>query len=299
MGDFFVIDAQLHEPSVATKWDGSDTATRHRVLTESLIDYMDAVGVDGVILHATKEDEWARAVAAQYPKRIGLVFRGRNIAEEPDVEERVAAAAQAPHQVGIRVVLGVPHTGEEVVRFKAGVYDRLLAAMEQNRMPLFLMATWNLGLAAEIAERHPDLTIILDHLGIPQPPTQPLDTPLFKELDNVLALARFPNLGVKFSGAPGLSLESFPFDDLWVSLRRYVDEFGADRLMWGTDISRYDGRVGFHRRDDVPDAYQGRHSYAEALYFVIATDRLSEAEKREILGGTAQRLLNWRVAPAD
>jgi hypothetical protein len=39
--------------------------------------------------------------------------------------------------------------------------------------------------------------------------------------------------------------------------------------------------------------YEGKHTYAEALYFVLTTDQLSEDDKRAILGGTAQRLLGW------
>jgi predicted TIM-barrel fold metal-dependent hydrolase len=291
--DLLIIDAQLHEPSVSGDWEGADAETRERALTEALFDYLDAVGVDGVLLHATRQLEWADRTAARYPDRVACVFGAATVAEEPDVEERVAAAKRAGRQVALRLVLGVPRTGEQVARFRAGVYDRMLAAMEENRLPLFLMATWHLPIAAEVAERHPNLTVILDHLGIPQPPTQDVDEPRFKALDEVVTLARHPNIAVKFSGAPGLSAEPYPFRDLWPQLLRYVEAFGPDRLMWGTDISRYDGRVGFHRRPEVPDDYHGKHGYAEALHFVRDTDQLSESDKRAILGGTAQRLLGW------
>lgn len=290
-----IIDAQIHEPSVSADWDGADEQTRFRALTESLLDYMDAVGVDGVLLHARSEVPWAKWMAASYPDRVACVFKADTIAEEPDVDERVAAAKRSGREVGFRLVLGVPRTGEEVARYRAGVYDPMLAACEQHEMPLFLMATWHLALAAEIAERYPDLTVILDHLGVPQPPTQELDSPRFKAVDEVVGLARYPNVAVKFSGAPGLSEEPFPYTDLWPQLMRYVEAFGPDRLLWGTDISRYDGRVGFDHKEGVPlEDYPGKHTYAEALYFVLCTDQLSASDKEAILGGTAQRLVGWR-----
>lgn len=288
-----IVDAQIHEPSVSGDWEGADEDTRERVLTEALIDYMDAAGVDAVLLHATREHAWAQGTAVGHPNRIACVFGAATVADKPDVEERIAAVKQSGWQVAIRLVLGVPRTGEQVALYEAGAFDRMLAAMEHNDLPLFLMATWHLPLATQIAERHPGLTIILDHLGIPQPPTQPLDSPLFKALDDVVALARHPKLLVKFSGAPGLSEQPFPYEDVWPHLMRYVEAFGPDRLMWGTDISRFDGRVAFHRRPDVPDDYPQKHSYAEALHFVLATDRLSAEDKRAILGGTAQRVFGW------
>ena len=67
-----VIDAQMHEPSVSGDWTHADTDTRDRVLSEALFDYMDAVGVDGVLLHATEHAEWALKVAAAHPMRVAV-----------------------------------------------------------------------------------------------------------------------------------------------------------------------------------------------------------------------------------
>jgi hypothetical protein len=47
---------------------------------------------------------------------------------------------------------------------------------------------------------------------------------------------------------PGLADEPYPFHDVWAPVRELVDAFGADRLLWASDIGRFRGRVGWHVR---------------------------------------------------
>ena len=49
-----------------------------------------------------------------------------------------------------------------------------------------------------------------------------LDTPPFKALPELLALARHPNVAVKLCGAQALSREAFPFSDVWPRVREFV-----------------------------------------------------------------------------
>jgi predicted TIM-barrel fold metal-dependent hydrolase len=290
-----IIDAQIHEPSVTLPWSEYDLSVRRSVLAEVLLDYMDAVGVNRALLFPIRDDpEWPESVAHRFPERIKLVTKAPLIAERPDVRECVQEVGRSTSHAGLRLVLGVPRSGEEVARYKAGIYDPLLDACQKHSVPLFLMATWYLHLVADIAARYPDLLIILDHLGMPQPPTQEMDSPPLKALPEVVQLARFPNIAMKFSGGPSLSGEPYPYEDLWPHLMQIVEGFGSERLMWGSDISRFDGRVGFERRPKSPESYPGKHTYAEALYYIRDTNHLRAQEKADILGLTARRLLHWR-----
>lgn len=285
-----ILDAQVHEPIVSGSWPGASQAAREEVLTEALLDAITAVGVDAVLLHPVRERSWAEHAASLHPRRIACVFH-----DDGSGAEHVGAARASGLQVGTRIILGMPRNGEEVARYRAGAYDDLLAALEEHSLPLFLMATWNIRLAADIAERFPRLTVILDHLGLPQPPTQPPDHPRFRALPEVLALARHPNVAIKVSGAPSLSVQRFPFADLGNHLRALIDAFGAERLMWGSDWSRFDGRLGFWRQPLIPADFDRKHSYGEALYWVHADDALSPAERGLLLGGSARRILGWPV----
>ena len=99
------------------------------------------------------------------------------------------------------------------------------------------------------------------------------------DLPKLLALAAYPNVRVKISGACTLSREAFPYDDIWDPVLRIIDAFGIDRCMWGTDSTRTSGMLttskASHRfaipisvRQRSVEAH-GRHA-AEGLSLVAA-----------------------------
>ena len=57
-------------------------------------------------------------------------------------------------------------------------------------------------------------------------------------MPDLLALAKFPNVAVKATGAPGYSSEAYPFRSMHTYLRQIYDAFGPERMFWGTDISK-------------------------------------------------------------
>jgi len=54
----------------------------------------------------------------------------------------------------------------------------------------------------------------------------------------MLALAKYPNVAVKLSGAPSYSSEPYPYRNIHKYIRQIVDAFGSHRCFWGTDITR-------------------------------------------------------------
>ena len=288
-----IIDAQLHDPAPWMDWTTRDVDTQNDVISELTFAYLDALGIEGVLLFS---DEWGAAAARKHPERFAYVPHVSP--DVPDIDAVVAdAKAKRAHGlVGLRVLIGWPLDGSEAERLKAGVWDPVFAACQKHGVPVFLFATRHLPLALPVAERYSELQLIIDHIGLRQPPMDEPESPPFKHLDQLLELARFPNVGVKLCGLPSLSREPYPFLDVVPQLRAIVDAFGAERLMWGSDIGRFYGRVGVGRFE-VPNAlgdYPGKHTYAEALGFIRYSEALSEAEKTAILGGTIERLLGWR-----
>jgi len=69
----------------------------------------------------------------------------------------------------------------------------------------------------------------------------------------------------------------YPFEGLWPFLRRAVDAFGADRVMWASD----------HGGD------QTGKSWGELFYCMPACTALSKAELEWVLGGTVRKILQW------
>jgi len=59
-----------------------------------------------------------------------------------------------------------------------------------------------------------------------------------EHMPNLLALAKYPNVAVKATGAPGYSTEIYPFPIMQDYLKKIFDAFGPGRMFWGTDISK-------------------------------------------------------------
>jgi len=80
---------------------------------------------------------------------------------------------------------------------------------------------------AELAGEFGDTPMILDHLvraahGLPE------------EYREVLRLARFPKMVMKFSSVQYSSKQAYPHDDAKPLIRRVWDAFGPERVIWGS-----------------------------------------------------------------
>ena len=107
---------------------------------------------------------------------------------------------------------------------------------------------------SEIATRFPRLRLTLDHLGL----HEGKDDEAFKHFANVIALARHPNLCVKTSCLPLYTSDAYPFRWLHPYIRQVYDAFGAQRMFWGSDLSR------------LPCSYrQGVTYFTEALSWLM------------------------------
>lgn len=289
-----IIDAQIHQPAPWLAESEADTERESRLATEIALAYMDAAGVDRAVLSANaKEWGWAEFVTVSAPERLAVTASNHFDPEAPDIEEKLAELKSNPSLIGYRQAVNYPPGAAEKVQ--DGRFDRLFSACAKLGLPVMVLALGDARLVDGIARSNPDLSLIVDHLGVPQPPGLPpafleADNPPFKSLPQVLDLAKYENVSVKFSGAPALSTAPYPFDDLWPHLSQLVEAFGPDRLMWGTDIMRVTGRVA-HKPWKID--FPGLHSYAEAVGFLRDTDRLSESDKEQMFAGTLRRILGW------
>lgn len=290
-----IIDAQIHDVGPWYDWATSNPETQHQLLTELVVAYLDAVGVQGVLLFPGGETESAAFAAASLPARFAYV---PPIAPDmPDIDGTVLRARKLRDNglIALRAIVGWPLDGREVQRFDAGAWDPIFAACERHEVPVFLFITRWLTRVADLAAKYPRLKIVLDHLGLSQPPLDEAEQPPFKSLPQLLQLAEQPNLYVKLCGLPALSQQPYPYPDLTPHLRAIVDAFGADRLMWASDTTRFAGRIGLGRFQNprTIGEYPGKHTYAESLHFIRDHGALTTAEKKAILGGTVRRVLQW------
>ncbi|MFJ8937347.1 amidohydrolase family protein [Streptomyces sp. NPDC102365] len=287
-----IIDAQLHLPRPWSTWPYGDDSYPS-LLTEVVLAQMDAAGVDAAVLvslSGVAPAAWCGAAVARHPDRLAAVVTPDETA--PDIAEQVARAYEDPGVLGLRINVAFPPDALE--RLRAGAYEKLLTAAEQYRMPVCVLAPGALPDIAAVARTHPELPLIIDHMGLNQPPLIPADAPPWRDLGHLLSLASLPNIFVKLSGAPTLSDKPYPYPDIWPRLRQILEAFGADRCMWATDQHRVFGRL--HGFDPVP-RYPGYHSYAQGLHYLLDRPELSELEKTALFGGTMRRVMGWTPTP--
>jgi L-fuconolactonase len=315
LSPYDIIDAQLHEPAIRLDWSDTSREVRHRVLSEVLIATMDAVGVGGAVLFPA-DTEWATGLAAAFPDRFRVVpplapgghlrsFTPEGVVNRldplaPDIAQRLAEFAGEHLCVGFRMMdrrtLPESVAGIDPVE----LFGPVLQACRDLGVAIFLSSAGDTVVPRAMAEAFPGLLVVIDHLGLHQPPTNVRETPPFKDLESLLALAEVPNIALKMTGVPTLAEQPFPFADLWSSLRRLIDAFGTGRLMWGSDISRIQGKMG-HDLRLYPDyeRYEGLHTFAEAVHYLRETDQVTEDERAALLGGTVRSLLRWPSSAAS
>lgn len=113
--------------------------------------------------------------------------------------------------------------------------DWIWPAAEEAGLPLALAAANFLPKVGAIAARHPDLKLLIDHLGMPLRQT---DDAALTNLSQLVALSQYPNIAIKATAAPGSSTEPYPYRNLHNYLETLFDSYGPSRMFWGTDITR-------------------------------------------------------------
>ena len=246
------------------------------VTGDDMVAAMDAIGVDGALLVSPftmyrYDASYAIAVHAAHPGRFGLIKPVDPA--DPAVAETIADWAATDGTVAIRLML----RGDAPADPADPGINRVLAAAARHAMPVNLMCTGRLEQAERLAARNPDTMLVIDHLGLPQPHEPPAPAAPFADLPKLLALAGHANVAVKISGACTLSHEPFPYRDLWDPLGRIFDAFGFDRCLWGTDWTRATALL----------------TYGQGVEAFRVTDRLSEADRAALMGGSLARVYKW------
>jgi L-fuconolactonase len=277
-----VIDSQVHAyeaDTPARPWidriTGPAQATGHDQIAA-----MDAAGVDGAIIVSTYttyryDSSYAQQVHAQFPDRFALVKPVD--ATDPAVAENIAQWSSQPGAVGVRVMLTMAENKDPL---DPGL--NLALAEGGRRGQVVNLFAWDaLDEAHALAARHPNTSVVIDHVGLRQPRRpEPQDTvgpDRWADLPKVLALAELDHVRIKLSGAATMSRQAFPYDDIWDPLLRIIDAFGVERCMWGTDWTRAVKML----------------SYDQAVEAFRQTTRLSDSDRAMLMGGATEATYGW------
>jgi predicted TIM-barrel fold metal-dependent hydrolase len=175
----------------------------------------------------------AFAAVRNYPGRFAIM--GSVPLDQPGSRALIKRWRDQPGMLGLRYTF----LHEPARRWlEDGTLDWLWAAAEDAGVPIAALATDSLAALGRIAERHPGLRLTIDHLGGRGGLTTLKDAAALTHIPQLLALAKFPNVAVKATGAPGYSSEAYPFPAMHIYLRQIYDAFGPRRMFWGTDITK-------------------------------------------------------------
>jgi L-fuconolactonase len=273
-----IIDAQVHiwkPESPERPYAKEDASKPHRPVPlgyEDLLREMAQAGVDRVILVPPSwegyRNDYALETAQKYPDRFAVM--GKVPLNDAASKTRIATWLKQPGMLGFRI--SFRHSGTHAF-LDDGTADWFWADCERYDIPVMIFAPFAVAKIGAIAERHPNLRVIVDHMGLN---TQWKGKDLSPGVDVLLKFARFKNVGVKLSCLPCYVDEAYPFPTLHEQIRRVVETFGAQRLFWGTDLSQ------------LPCSYrQAVTLFTEELEFLTAQD------KEWILGRALAEWLRW------
>jgi predicted TIM-barrel fold metal-dependent hydrolase len=228
-----IVDAQVHI------WaSGPPTNPNHRQVEvfskDSLLKEMVEAGIDAAVLHPPGWDPNGNDVAVdaarQHPDRFAIL--GHFPLDRPESRSLPDHWKDRPGMVGLRFALLQPH---QRVWWTDGTMDWLWPAAERAGLPVALLAADFLPIVGQVAERHPRLKLLVDHIGRAGAVK---DAAAFANIADLVALARYPNVAVKATGAPSYSSEPYPYRNIHPYLHQLYDAFGPERMFWGTDITR-------------------------------------------------------------
>lgn len=274
---------------------------------------MDALGIKSVLI-----DEWwmgtpghpfyrvsnsavrtasptAELASWTYPGRFSYLVRVDY--RDPELRNVVRFARDATYARAIRISPGMSR--KEIAALAAGEFDGVFSAASEFGLPLFVMIAGNAPLLVPYLRKYPDLKVILCHCGTPPgarmraaiaqleglPDSKDYwakvgDEPIAQAFDKVLRMANWPNVALKWAHAPMMfDQPGYPNEGTRPFLRKALKAFGAERVMWASDIS----------------ANGTGETWAELLFAIRNIPDLSNEEREYILGRTARTWLDWKV----
>ncbi|HEY3643191.1 MAG TPA: amidohydrolase family protein [Xanthobacteraceae bacterium] len=272
-----IVDSQVHQWKAQTPdrpWPPGRVAQLPEPFGyDKLLPMMNEAGVDRVVIVPPswegERNDYALEAATKYPDRFAVM--GRIPLSSPLAPALLPQWKQQKGMLGIRLTFN----GDQAAWLTDGTADWFWPAAEQAGIPVMFFGG-KMSNYSRIAERHPQLALIIDHMGLS------LDIAKADKraeaIDQTVALAKFANVSVKLSAAPAYSFEPYPYRDMAPHIRRCFDAFGPRRCFWGTDMTNSFTKATYRQR---------------VTHFTEGLDFLSEDDKDWIMGRAILARLGW------
>jgi len=272
-----IVDAQVHLWKANTPdrpWLPNRVAQLPEPFSvEQLVPMMDEAGVDrAVIVPPSREgdrNDCAIEAVRRYPGRFAIM--GRIPVNDPNVAKLLPDWKKQPGMAGIRLTFHPPQWHW----LSDASVEWFWPLAEKYGLPVMFCGA-PMQHFAKVAQRHPQLAMIADHLGVTGDIVK--QGKLTEAVKETAALANYPNVSVKLSTTPFHSSESYPFRDMAEHIRRLFDAYGPHRCYWGTDLTNSFYKATYRQR---------------VTHFTETLDFLSNEDKEWIMGRAILARLNW------
>ncbi|HKW96322.1 MAG TPA: amidohydrolase family protein [Bryobacteraceae bacterium] len=266
-----IIDSHVHVWKRDPRYPWAKETTRppeKDATPEMLLALMRANGVARTVIIQVIYYRWDNSYLANVLREYPRYFRGvaRVNPESPHAPDDLARLVEEQGFRGVRLSPAEDASGDWI---RGPLMPPLWKRCRELKVPMTILAGINrMPDIAALAEKFPDLTIVIDHMA-----DCPADRPdLLKKL---VALTRYPLVFVKVSHTWTVSKQPYPYRDAQEQVKRLYDAFGPKRLMWGTDWPLVENYCG----------------YAKALAMVRDEMKfLSEEDKSWMLNRTIERV---------
>jgi L-fuconolactonase len=190
------------------------------------------------------------------------------------IEEELAALALSQFVKGVRPIRD---DNRSIAYLLDARLERGWNALEANGLSLdILVQNWReIPLATALAQRLPNITIILDHCGKPDVKNDQFD-PWARDLSE---FAKLPNVNCKLSGLMNCAGPSAGFEDIRPYAEHVIAAFGPQRVLWASDWPPL----------DLASDYATWFRYSMSV-----VENYSAADRAAVLEGTATRVYRLR-----
>ena len=239
---------------------------------EFLIELQQEAGISGALIvqpiHHGFDHRYVTDTLGRWPDRfIGMAL------VNPSASDPLAELRRLVEEDGYRGVRLNPALWPDRESMDGPIGDALMGYCEEAGIVAgFLIEPRHFHEVDALCARHPGTAVIIDHFGRVKP------TEAGKaDVDALMGLSRHRNTYVKVSGFPISSELDWPYRDMSSIVRRLIDSYGAERLMFATDFPHIVAQCGYARAWQIADEVE---------------PSLSETDREWLLGGTVSKLFN-------
>lgn len=212
---------------------------------DTLVHVMDAYGIErAVVMAAASSDlEASRRAAEKYPDRLVAAMY---VMYEEDIDRQIIQK----YEEGFRLikfetstVLGYTHpTMYPNFKFNSEIMAKAYKVCAERHISIAVdpgrpfSPGYQVEELDEAARRFPEVHFVICHLGVPDYPHTD-GSPEDLRWRQMMDLAKYPNVWFDVCAMPNLfKEEEYPYATGVRFVREFADRYGADKIIWGTDV---------------------------------------------------------------